>query len=353
MLVSYLRSSSYSSFDWCQHRWYLEYGLGLKPPSGKSADIGSVVHKALEMLAWKKFKEQNGETAFKDEEMNKEYVAADVLPDQVLDDAYDHYSNATPHHNESPRNKWTEADRELCRTHMWNTLNFDGGLYDPRNRHVLAPEQYFDLPIEEDWAHHTVRDPHTGESVDVQYSIKGTMDLVTLDDSPDTIELLDWKTGARKDWVKNKPKGFLDLLQDPQLLLYYYALCRLYPDVPYIFPTIFFIKDGGPFTLPFDRATDTPRALEMLRKRFEEIRETEKPSRIISDDAHNWRCFRLCDFFKKTAIIDGVDTGRRQCEYYHSEVQQLGLEKVMAKHGVPGAWHRYSDGGGQSNRGGK
>ena len=54
MIITYLRSSSVSSYSWCQHKYWLTYNLGFKDDSNKKAEKGNVVHKALELLANKK-----------------------------------------------------------------------------------------------------------------------------------------------------------------------------------------------------------------------------------------------------------------------------------------------------------
>lgn len=340
MLATYLRSSSYGAYDWCEHRFYLEYSLGMKAPSGKKADVGSVVHKALEMLARWKLATQRGEVEFRDEEMDILYQTKDVHADLVLNDAFRHYSGKNAHHT------WTDDDREECRALMWETLNLNDGLYDPRLREIVAPEQYFDLEIPEPWAWYDVKDPHSGARVQGRYAVKGTMDLLTRIDNQ-TLELIDWKTGKRLNWATGEEKSYEKLAKDDfQLLLYFYALTRLYPDVRYIFITIFYVRAGEPFTIPFDRLYDVPRALEMMRKRFEEIKHNYWPKRIIGDAEHNWKCFRLCHFHKTKQ--EGTDLSI--CKFMHQQIQQLGMDRVTAKYGKPGVWAKYADGGGQSNR---
>ena len=54
MIITYLRSSSYSQWDMCPFAYYMQYTLGWRTPSGKAADIGSISHKAMEFLAQQK-----------------------------------------------------------------------------------------------------------------------------------------------------------------------------------------------------------------------------------------------------------------------------------------------------------
>ena len=69
MIVTYLRSSSISSYTWCAHKFFISSNLGLKEPSGQKAELGNIVHKALELLARKKLAIQNEAHKFYDEEL--------------------------------------------------------------------------------------------------------------------------------------------------------------------------------------------------------------------------------------------------------------------------------------------
>ena len=51
MLVTYIRSSSYNNFEYCQMQYFMTYVLGHQTVSGKKAQLGTVVHKVMEDLA--------------------------------------------------------------------------------------------------------------------------------------------------------------------------------------------------------------------------------------------------------------------------------------------------------------
>ena len=92
-----------------------------------------------------------------------------------------------------------------------------------------------------------------GEEFTGRLAIKGTIDLVTeVDDG--VIEVVDWKTGQRKDWATGEQKDYEKLSKDPQLLLYYYAISKLFPQYEQAIMSIFYIRDGGPFSLCFDES---------------------------------------------------------------------------------------------------
>ena len=126
-------------------------------------------------------------------------------------------------------------------------------------------------------------------------AIKGTIDLVTRIDN-DTIEVIDWKTGRRLDWATGEEKTYDKLREDAQLLLYNYAISKMYPDYKQAIMTIFYVKDGGPFSMCFD-SKDQKNFLEMLRVRFEEIKKNNVPQ-LLSQDRSHWKCTKLCHFYK-------------------------------------------------------
>ena len=51
MIVTYIRSSSYNNYDYCQMQYFMTYVLGYYSDSGKKAELGTIVHKTLEVLA--------------------------------------------------------------------------------------------------------------------------------------------------------------------------------------------------------------------------------------------------------------------------------------------------------------
>ena len=51
MLITYVRSSSYNNYSYCQMQYFITYVLGHQAESGKKAILGTIVHKVLEILA--------------------------------------------------------------------------------------------------------------------------------------------------------------------------------------------------------------------------------------------------------------------------------------------------------------
>jgi hypothetical protein len=337
MIVSYFRSSSYSTYDFCPMKFFIGYTLGHREPVNKKATLGSMTHKALECMARKKLAMQRGEPSFKDDETGIEFNVHDFEARHGADLAFDYYSKRETHH------EWSERDRRQCYRWTLDAMEMDGGLWDPMKRDVVVPEQYFDLSIEQPWARYAYRLPD-GRRIEGSLALKGTVDLVTRV-SGDTLEYIDWKTGKEpKDWATGKLKDWKALREDPQLRIYHYALTKLYPEVPHIVISIVYIQHGSSYSFPFG-PEDLVKTEDMLRQRYERVRDCSRPNRIMGDPIHGWKCERLCHFGK----TKWNNTRRSICDHLHNEVVTLGMEKVMKKHALPGAFDSYGQGGGRSD----
>mgnify|MGYP000097029185 FL=1 len=323
MLVTYIRSSSYNNYDYCGLQYYLTYNLGYQSPSGKKAVQGTVVHKVLEVMAGLQLAKQNAGTKRKlvvDDDMlgkvsiNKSHLDSYEIVNELLDQSFDAYTAQENHH------EWYKKEREDCRKWTWAALQWNEGQFDPRNRNIVAPEPHFDIPIEEDWAKFKYTLPN-GKEIEGQLAIKGTIDLVTQTDE-DTIEVIDWKTGRRIDWATGEEKTYDKLLSDPQLLLYNYAISKLFPDYKQAIMTIFFIKDGGPFSMCFD-ASDKEKFLGMLKNRFQEIQKDVMP-KPISPTRSSFKCTKLCHFYK----TNWPGTNQNMCMYIEDRLHEIGMAKT-------------------------
>ena len=185
----------------------MTYVLGYQSKSGKKADMGTMVHKVMEVLAGLKKYEQDkpkvkflkvDDDAIGKFKCRKEELHTDDLVNQLIDLSIDSYAKNSPH-------KFTSKDRQEIATTAWCFLTHGDKQFDPRLRDIHYPEPHFDIPIEEDWAKFEYE--RNGEIVQGQLAIKGTIDLVTKI-SDDTIEVIDWKTGRRMDWATGEVKDY-------------------------------------------------------------------------------------------------------------------------------------------------
>ncbi len=337
MIVTFLRSSSVGSYGWCPHKFFITSNLGHREPSGKKAESGNIVHKALELLARKKLAHQNKEKTFSDPEVEREFDTATFTPELAIAAGWDHYTNP-----ERTIHPWTNSDRKKCEQWTWDVLLFNDGMFSPVNRNVVMPEEYFEITLPHEWAKYEYSLPD-GRNYQGQLILRGTMDLVTRV-KPGLIEYIDWKTGKRRCWVKDKVKEYDDMYEDFQLRLYHYALCELYPEDD-ILMTIFFVQDGGPYSLCLQRS-DLPETLQMIRREFEKIKHDNHPRRILDRDPKNWKCSRLCSFFNDKHPVSSLST----CQHFKNEIVELGIDRVVSKYAVGEPWAGYGSGGGRTER---
>lgn len=324
MIVTYIRSSSYNNYAYCEMQYFMTYVLGYQSVSGKKAELGTIVHKVMECLAGLKKADQeaSGRTkkikitddALKEVSCLRSDLNSEKLVDSLLDSSFKFYTGGSVH-------SWDMSDKHMCHNLIWKTLKFNKGQFDPRKRDVLAPEPHFDIPIDEDWAKFEYTMPD-GKNVKGQLAIKGTIDLVTKVDD-ETIEVIDWKTGRRLDWATGQEKTYEKLCSDPQLLLYNYAISKLFPEYKQAIMSIFFIKDGGPFSMCFDDS-DQKIFLNMLKERFQEIQKNNTP-KPISSDRSNWKCTKLCHFYKN----NWPNTDQNMCIYIENHIKDHGIDKTV------------------------
>jgi CRISPR/Cas system-associated exonuclease Cas4 (RecB family) len=318
----------------CPQQYFLEYVLGNRSPSNKKADKGTICHKVLEILAYIKLGLQNKDTFYNDDILGKINIKKYNL-DHIIDTVYNYYTSQFKHHT------WEAKDLKDCRLWVNKALVDHNGAFDPRNRNILQPEQHFDIVIQKSWSKYSYQ---TKDGLLEGYlAIKGTIDLITkVDDN--TIEIVDWKTGRRLDWATGEEKTLAKLQNDPQLRIYHYAISQAYPDIEHIIFTINFINDGGAFSICYDK-TDLPKTEDMIRKKFEIIKNTKKPQLNKS-----WKCTKLCHFgkstFENTHILPileyrsgqlcKIDTFMTKCEQVKHQIELRGIDKVVDEYTMPG-----------------
>ena len=137
-------------------------------------------------------------------------------------------------------------------------------------------------------------------------------------------------TGQRLDWATGEKKDYEKLMTDTQLLLYHYAIGKLYPMHRHALMTIFFCRDGGPFTLAFDEQDDK-NFIKTLEKTFKEITINQSP-KPVSRDRNNFKCEKLCHFYK--TVWPGTD--KTMCHHVEQQLSTIGMEKTVATCSRPG-----------------
>ena len=333
MLVPYIRSSSYGTWDTCQMKYYQVYGLGLDDKTNLKAELGTATHKVMEVLGvCKKILQEGGKQSFVDDaigevKFTKKGLYTDEFVQQLIDRSYDHYRELSVNDFEKKSFAVKVEDENIRDTKEFvekmchRALYAWDGAYDPRYRTIVDMEPHFDLPINEEWAYFDYEED--GKTVQGQLAIKGTIDTVTSVDD-DTIEVIDWKTGQRTVFATGEEKTYAKLQKDPQLLLYNHAISRLYPSYSNRIMTINFLRDGGPFSLMFDDDDDRM-FINMLRDRFHEITKAKK-LKPVSANRSSWKCKYLCAFSK----ID-PKTGKTFCHGVEKHIKTYGIDATTEK----------------------
>jgi hypothetical protein len=193
-------------------------------------------------------------------------------------------------------------------------------MFDPRNRNIFSSEGHFDIQIDKEWANYEYDLPEG--KIKGKLGIKGTIDLIVRENK-DTLEIIDLKTGKRKDWATGEEKTLAKLYKDPQLRIYHYAISKMYPQYEHIIVTINFINDGGPFSVCFSK-DDLAETEDMLRVKFETIKRCKKPKLSKS-----WRCKKFCYFGKNTFV--GHPTILPIIEYRDGQVCENGSPMTMCE----------------------
>ena len=177
MIVTYIRSSSYNNYDYCQMQYFITYVLGHRSVSGKKAQLGTIIHKVMECLAsCKKELQENTDSkslsitddALGEIEYTKRSLHTKKFVNSLIDRSFDYYTENCVHN-------YTQADKKFCITNTYKALEYNDGQFDPRKRNVVDAEPQFDIPIEEDWAKYKYKMPD-GKIIEGQLAIKGTED---------------------------------------------------------------------------------------------------------------------------------------------------------------------------------
>lgn len=334
MIITYLRSSSYGTHSMCEQQYFLEYVLGYRSPSNQKADKGTIVHKVLEILAHIKLNEQQNIDTFIDDVVGEISVKKYSL-NTIIEKVYNYYSSRFHHHT------WSVKDYKDCHGWVYKALEYNDGMFDPRNSDILQPEQHFDIEIKKPWSKYKFDTPEG--VLEGQLAIKGTIDLITKVNN-NTIEIVDYKTGRRLDWATGQEKTLEKLQNDPQLRIYHYAVSHIYPEIDHCIVSIYFINDGGAFSICFDKK-DLSKTEDMLRQKFEVIKNSQRPKLNKT-----WKCNKLCHFGKSTfenthikPIVEyrdnqtcNKDTMMTKCEQVKHDIDLNGMKTVVDEYTFPG-----------------
>jgi len=327
MQINWLRASSFKTFKDCQFKYFLNHDVGIESKAGKKANLGTITHWVLEQMA-------------KAKRINKHEKHPVLLdPKHLLDVAWKRYTGLYDDHT------YDNKDYKFCVDQINAVLETD---YHPYNLDVVATEKQFEIKIDK---------PGFKE-----FGIRGTIDLIT-QHGTDILEVIDYKTGERSDWITGEEINERTLKHDIQFRIYDLAIRKIYPGYKNYVYTMFFTRNGGPFTVDF---TDEERehTFDILYKAQQTIRDTEAPSRLKDDKSRSlqlFKCKHVCQFGKTYAVLAaqldapeniileylpvGTQMGdiitrdeveylvtdvMTQCDYYHSFLPHVKDAKSLA-----------------------
>ena len=247
----------------------------MESKAGKAALQGSIVHQAFDWMAKLR---KRGKT--------------NVDPMWLLDRAWDEFTIKSPEFG--LRRVTTRIDKETggfkeaadfkkCRIAMEVVLA--DSYANPYNNKVVDSERWFALEIPGDeWK---CLDKDGNEH---QFAVRGFIDLVNeIDDG--TIEIIDWKTGSRKDYYTQQPIDEAALMREIQPRLYHLAAYFLYPEYKNILITFYYTNEGGPITIALSQ-DDLAMTIAALYRFFITI---SHDTLILRN--RQWQC-RMCNFNK-------------------------------------------------------
>lgn len=338
---------------------FLTYVMKYESPSNLKATLGTTVHKVCEQLGCVKKFIQDNPGATEVEIENITYKIADFYQVSVLEDEYVDRINksrinkqiylptaqieygharmgvevidsliydAIAYYEAKSPEVWSRANKAQVHNWTWMVLDYMDGIYNPLKQNIVQAERSFDISLDDfDWTsyNYSVR-AASGEDevISGTLRIRGTIDLIT-SPGPSILEVVDYKTGRRISWSSGEEKDYAYLKEDHQLLLYYYAILKLYPEYEHILITIFFVRDGGPFTIDFDRSA-LPKVEKMLRDYFDTVRFSEIPAKC-SPDQSDFKCQKLCYFYKTPF----PGTRKNICNYIHDHIKDNGILETV------------------------
>lgn len=293
MEIKKASKSAFECFDNCSWQYYLQYIIGLRTPSGKSALLGTICHNVLELLAkFKKSKRIHNRTILNN-------------PDILLDICFARHSRMTP---EIPL---VNADKNECR--KWLSKILDGPR-DPRKLDVIYVEHGFLMEFHKPGFKYQFKD------IIGQFCLNGYIDLINIieENGEKVLEIVDYKFGKYStDWATGEEKTNDNIRKDLQMRCYYLACQYLFPEFQKIKLTVVYVQLGKVLSCYMDES-DATIAIDDIRRRFKNIINTKQPIRLIDDKSkskQHFKCRSVCHFGK----TKDSKNGKSLCENYYRQ----------------------------------
>lgn len=296
MRIDRLSASKIKTYDSCAFKYFLNYGIYAPQKPHFAAEMGSLLHVILERYAqifingvdeegkdkewldknWKKMVLKDGFQTLKSWEYNthvlkeaKDCGSCKAFKDGVCGvvkrdvDSFDG----------CPWGTWVEACNMVNRVVKDET---EYGVFSDPSK-VIGAEQKFNFDIELN---------------NEAYNVNGIIDLV-LEVDEDTVEIVDYKTGRHK----MSPNA---AQQDVQLMLYYLAAKKLYPEKKHHIVTVFYVHGGKKQITPSFSSKTADEIMEKVSRTWSSIKNDQDPIRIADrrdgSVSPNHVCKYLCNW---------------------------------------------------------
>lgn len=308
MRVVKCSASAIGLYNHCPFSYFLRYILGMESQAGKAALQGNIVHRTMEwMIKLKK----RGKT--------------NVDPMWLLNRSWDEHLKESP--NVEIRKVTTRIDKatgdfkeaadfKKCRIALEEILG--NKHYNPYNLNCIDSERWFALEMPGDeWK------CLDANGIEHQFATRGYIDLVH-EISEDTIEIVDWKTGARKNFYTQADIDEEALMMEIQPRLYHLAAYFLYPKYKNIIITFYYTNSGGPITIALSE-DDLTATIACLHKFMQTVKKDTLMRR------NRWWTCKMCNF-ERTGICQRVwsDLHTLGSEYVEERYCKLTCEKQLA-----------------------
>jgi hypothetical protein len=306
----------------------LTYVFGYSSKAGAAASGGTCMHKMLELRALGSLAKKAGQQTFEYDDWGQ--IDADWAMDfdKTIDRVYENQQVVDSHVN------WKNMPKSKVLGWAKKAIT-DFPQYDPANLNIIKVEQYFDIEIKEKWAKYEKE--IKGEKIEGYLRLKGTIDCI-LDLGNGVYECFDYKSGKRACFSTGVEKDLTFLEKDHQLMFYFYALKRLYPDKEFIM-TLYFVNAGGIYSVTGDQKM-YDNAEKMIKKTFREISGIKYPT-LLDQSRSDFRCKYCCEYSKPAEFSEGKSV----CQFIHEKIKQNGLETTVAQYADLKKMGNYSGGG--------
>lgn len=289
MKISSLSASKYNSHSYCPFQYYLSSQLNFTDDGSAATMLGKLAHKFLEILG------------------NASKVKHD--PKSRVWDINWLWNTVLNHFYKKEPLLANDIKSDKLKKVIKGTIQLLNSHYTPITDKTIGSEIPFEIEMDEPGF---IIDRQDGQPRHMK--VRGYIDRIDLV-SPDTIEIIDYKSGSGKDWDTMQNKDENSLRKEIQPRMYHLAARHLYPQYKNVIVTFIYFADIGPVTAIFTEK-DLVKTKDMLRKKFASIKAEVNPER-------NWsyKCKFMCGYYR-----DG------NCEKTWGEKNEYGLDYIYNKY---------------------